>query len=161
MKGQSGWLTFLRIVKWVGFAQSAIFGLVAIGFAVKTLIFIERSSSTTATVVELDRHENEDNVSFSPVFSFSTSDGVVQAVHSDSSSNPPGFEVGQKVLVRYETRNPSNARIATFWQTWPFSAAFGIASCVTGLVGLFFRWLVFKREMRKPALRQISSVDQI
>ena len=161
MKGQSGWLTFLRIVKWVGFAQSAIFGLVAIGFAINTLIFIERSSSTTATVVDLDRHEDEDSVSFSSVFSFAASDGSVQIIHSSASSNPPGFEIGEKVPVRYVARNPSNALIATFWQTWPFAAGFGIASCVTGLVGLFLRWLVFKRETRKPKLRQISSVDEI
>ena len=161
MKGRSGRLTFLRILKWIGFVQSVIFGLVAIGFAINTLIFVERSSSTTATVVDLDRHQDEDGISFSPIFSFAAPDGGVQIVHSNSSSNPPGFEIGEKVPVRYETRNPSNARIATFWQTWPFAAGFGIASCVMGLVGLFFRWIVFKRETIKPELRQIRSLGEI
>lgn len=161
MRGRSGWLTFLRILKWIGFVQSVIFGLVASGFAINTLIFIERSSRTTATVVELERHQDEDGVSFSPLFSFAAPDGSVQIVHSNSSSNPPGFEIGEKVPVRYETRNPSNARIATFWQTWPFAAGFGIASCVTWLVGLFFSWIVSKRESRKPKLRQIRSIAEV
>jgi len=65
------------------------------------------------------------------------------------------------VPVRYETLNPSKARIATFWQTWPFAAAFAIAGLVMTLVGLLFRWRVFKRRTRRPKLRQIRSLDEI
>ena len=155
------WLTFLLVLKWVGFAQGVIFGLVSVGFVINTLIFIERSSMATGTVVALEPHQDNDGTSFSPVFSYITKDGGAQTAHSDSSSNPPGFEVGETVPVRYETLNPSKARIATFWQTWSFAAAFAIAGLVMTLVGLLFRWRVFKRRTRRPKLRQIRSLDEI
>jgi hypothetical protein len=105
--------------------------------------------------------DDEGSVSFSPEFTFVAGDGSTRTVRSYSSSNPAGFELGESVSVRYEKNDPSNARIATFWQTWPFAAAFAIASFVTWLVGLFFRWRVIKRKTRKPKLQQIQSLDQI
>ena len=161
MKRRDRWLTFLQVLKWIGFAQGAIFGLISAGFVINTLMFLERSSRTTGTVVALERHQDDDGTSFSPVFSYTAKDGGAQTAHSDSSSNPPGFEVGETVPVRYETLSPSKARIATFWQTWPFAAAFGIASCVTTLLGIFFRWRVFKRQTRQPKLRRPRSLDEI
>jgi hypothetical protein len=156
------WLTFLQVLQWIGLIQGVMFGLVSVGFFLNTSVFIVRSSTTTGTVISFDQHQHDDSgQTFSPVFSYVASDGSAQTGHSNSSSNPPGFEVGEKVPVRYETRNPTNARIATYGQTWALETAFAIGSSVMGLVGLFFRWRVIKRTTRKPKLQRIQSLDQI
>jgi Protein of unknown function (DUF3592) len=156
------WLAFLQVLKWIGFVQGAVFAIVAVGFACNTVVFISRSAGTTGTVTALDQHQDDEgSISFSPEFSFVAGDGSPRIAHSNSSSNPPGFEVGERVPVRYEKNDPSDARIATFWQTWPFAAGSAIASFVTWLVGLFFRWKVIRRKTRKPKLQQIQSLDQI
>jgi hypothetical protein len=162
MKRPDRWLTFLQVLQWIGLIQGAVFGLVSVGFFLHTAVFVARSSTTTGTVIALEQHEDDaSGRTFSPVFTYVAPDGSTQTGHSISSSNPPGFDVGEKVPVRYETRNPSNARIATYWQTWALETGFAIASFVMGLVGLFFRWKVMQRKARKPKLQQIRSLDQI
>jgi len=162
VKRPDRWLTFLQLLQWIGLIQGVGFGLVSVGFFLHTAVFVARSSITTGTVIAFEQHEDDaSGRTFSPVFTYAAPDGSAQTEHSNSGSNPPGFEVGEKVPVRYETLNPSKARIATFWQIWPFAAAFGIASCVMWLVGLFFRWRVFKRRTRQPTLRRIHSLDEI
>jgi hypothetical protein len=156
------WLTFLQVLQWIGMIQGVVFGLVSVGFFLQTSTFVARSSTTTGTVIAFEQHEDDaSGQTFSPIFSYVAADGSAQTGHSNSSSNPPGFGVGEKVPVRYETRNPSNARIATYWQTWALTTAFGIASAVTWLIGLFFRWKVIRRKARKPKLQRIQSLDQI
>ncbi len=162
MKKTDRWLTLLQVLKWVGLIQSTVFGIVAVGFAVNTVVFISSSARTTGTVTAMEQHQDGDGaISFSPEFKFVAGDGSTQLVHSNSSSNPPGFEVGESVPVRYVKSNPSSARIATFGQTWPFAAAFALVSFAMGLFGLFFRWRVIKRKTRKPRLQRIRSLDQL
>ena len=162
MKETDRWLTFLQMLQWIGLILGVVFGLVSVGSLLHTSAFIARSSTTTGTVIAFEQHQDDvSGQTFSPIFSYVARDGSAHTGHSNSSSNPPGFEVGEKVPVRYETRNPSNARIATYWQTWALATAFAIASSVTWLVGLFFRWKVIKRRTRKPKLQRIQSLDQI
>jgi len=112
------WLAVLQILQWIGLGSGVAFALVSLGFFVNTVIFVERSSVTTGVVVSLEDHQDDDgSVTYSPVFSFVAANGSKQTVQSYSSSNPPGYSVGEQVPVRYETRNPAHARIATYWQT--------------------------------------------
>ena len=155
-------LTILQVLKWTLFADGLVFCLIAIGAAINTELFIHKSVMTTGTVTELEQHQDEDgSVAFSPVFTFATSTGHAVIVHSNSSSNPPGFDVGEKVSLRYVPSDPENARIATFWQTWPLAAGFGIGSVVSAAVGWFFAGRVNKRKARGPKLRKISSLNEI
>jgi hypothetical protein len=156
------WLAVLQILQWIGLGSGVAFALVSLGFFVNTVIFVERSSVTTGVVVSLEDHQDDDgSVTYSPVFSFVAANGSKQTIHSYSSSNPPGYSVGEQVPVRYETRDPAHARIATYWQTWEMETSFIIASCATSLLGMFFRWRVSKRKNRKPRYQQIQSLDQI
>ena len=160
MKKQGLWLTILKIGMWVGIAQGVIFSLVAVGSAIYTTVFLARSTRAQGTVSALARSEDDDgSITFQPVFTFVTRDGKSQTIRSNAGSNPPGFEVGQTVPLRYETSDPSVARIDTFWQMWPFPVAFAIGGCVMGIVGWFFRWRVHKRLNAPPKLKKIKSLD--
>ncbi len=65
MRKPDRWLTFLQVLKWIGFSQGVVFGMVAFGFGVNTVIFIGRSTTTMGTVVALEQHQDDDGaVSF-------------------------------------------------------------------------------------------------
>jgi len=156
------WLLFLKLLMWVGLAQGVVWTLLSLGCFIHTTIFTAKSVKTTGTVVELHKNIDDDGaLTYSPVFQFTTKDGATQTVTSNSGSNPPGFEIGTQVPIRYEPSDPSAAAINTFWQTWPFAAGFGIAAVVMTLFGLFFRWRVKKRIARPLKLKTIQSLDQI
>lgn len=162
MRRPDRWLTFLQVLMWIGLVQGVVFGLVAVGFSLNTLLFVERSTQTEGTVIGLDQHPDDNgSVSFSPVFEFVTDRGQIVTLHSNVSSNPSGFEIGDKVPVRYVKSNPSSARISTFFQTWAFEIIFAIFGAAMSLVGLFFRWRVAKRKAKKFRLKQIHSLDEI
>jgi hypothetical protein len=162
MKKSGLWLTILKIGMWVCLANGAIFSLVAVSFAVSTTVFVARSVRAEGTVTALTESKDGDgSVAYNPVFTFTTRDGKTQTVQSNAGSDPPGFEVGDSVPVRYNAADPSEARIDTFWQTWPFPAAFAIGGCVMGIIGLLFRWRVHKRLNAPPKLKKIQSLEVI
>jgi hypothetical protein len=130
-------------------------------FSANTVVFLEHSVRTTGTVIALEEHpDDEGAVSYSPTIRF-IANGSAHTVHSKVSSNPPGFDVGEPVSVRYRKGNPADARVVSVGQTWGFEVGFGIASIVTCLVGLFFHWRVIKRKTRKPKLTRIRSLEEI
>ena len=162
MPRRDNWLIVLKALMWLGFIQGIIWTLLALGFATHTLIFIGRSVTTTSTVVELrENHDDDVGMTYAPVFTFVLKNGSAQTVASNAGTAPPAFEVGDKVLVRYEPNDPSNAAIEGLWQTWGFSVGFGIAVVVMTLLGLFFRWRVARREARPRKLQKIQSLEQI
>ncbi|HEY4010235.1 MAG TPA: DUF3592 domain-containing protein [Acidobacteriaceae bacterium] len=162
MKKQGLWLKILKIGMWLFLANATIFSLLAAGFALNTTIFLARSIRAEGKVTALVHIEDGDeDTTYRPVFTFVTRDGVTQTVKSNAGSNPPEFELGEGVPVRYRAADPSAARIDTFWQIWAFPVGFTVFGCLAGLVGWFFRWRVHKRLNAAPKLRKIRSLDAI
>lgn len=87
---------------------------------VRTRSFILRSVEVDGEVVRLERSKDRGRYgyTYAPVFSFTAADGASYTVTSDVGSSPPGFDVGDRVRVRYEPAYPSSARIHMFFQTW-------------------------------------------
>jgi len=162
MPRRDNWLIFLKALMWLGLVQGIIWALLTLSFATHTLIYIGRSVTTTGTVVELhENHDDDVGVTYAPVFTFVLKNGSTQTITSNAGTNPPAFEVGDKISVRYEPGDPSDAAINSIWQTWAFSVGFGIASVVMTLFGLFFRWCVARRKARPRKLQKIQSLEQI
>lgn len=160
MKKQGVWLTILKIGMWLFLADAVIFSLVAAGFALKRTVFLAGSTRAEGKITSLNEVEDDDGgLTYRPVFTFVARDGTSETIQSNAGSSPAGYEVGQTVPIRYETSDPSVARIDAFWQMWPFPVAFAIAGCVTGLLGWFFRWRVQKRLNAPPKVTKIKSLD--
>jgi hypothetical protein len=126
-----------------------VFLTIALVFAVKTEIFLHRCTATSGIVTANVPIENTDasgtTTTFAPTFKFTASDGRIYGVTSGTSSNPPGFAVGQQVRVLYELNDPASAKIDSFGQLWGFSLGFGIGSVVCGAVGF---WILLLRRRR-------------
>jgi hypothetical protein len=136
MKKRSGFEVFCLFITWLFSVQSAIWILLALSFGISTDIFIHRSVVASAQITDLIDHRDDDGgVTLCPQFVFDAVDGTRYTHTSGSCSSPAGFDIGQKVRIRYAISDPAKAYIDTFWQTWAVCAAFGIAAVITGLIG--------------------------
>lgn len=76
-----------------------------------------------------------------PVVEFTAADGRTRSVQMSEGSNPPSYETGEEVVVRYNPQKPIDARI----QSASSDALMWILPGITGVLGLAFLgavWLV-------------------
>ncbi|WP_058189076.1 DUF3592 domain-containing protein [Terracidiphilus gabretensis] len=144
----------------LAFAKGALYGgcclfLVGIGFGVYTRIFIAQSIATTGKVIRLEAQTDSENhtVNYAPVFSFVAEDGKNYTVHASAASNPPEFEEGQGVNVRYIPSNPMRASIDSGTQLWLNSLVFGVVGAVFALIGY-----LLLRHMQRHRNRVVQDV---
>jgi hypothetical protein len=125
-----------------------VFGLVGLVFggigafiALNTLREQARDVRTTGTIVDMVPSSNGDGGRmYRPVFRFSV-DGQIYEIESGMASNPPQYELEQRVSVRYNPANPSEASLDNAFENWFLPGIFcffgvvfgGIALAVTGL----------------------------
>jgi hypothetical protein len=116
---------------------------VGFGFAAWTGIFLARSISVPGKIIRLNRTTNQEDgaINFLPVVTFTAADGHVYTIDSGVATNPPEFDVDEKVSVRYVKSNPGSARIASFLQLWFVSIVCSGLGVFYGVPGYFlFRW---------------------
>lgn len=77
--------------------------------------------------------EPRDGGTYRAVIDFEV-DGKTYSFHDDSSSNPPRFELGELVMVRYDRSNPNIAQVDSQFPLWLFP------SCI--VAGLFVALIV-------------------
>ena len=124
--------TFLNCIFLVVGPCAAVYSVVSF---VQTRRFILRSVEVDGEVVRLERSKDRGRYgyTYAPVFSFTAADGGSYTVTSDVGSSPAGFDVSDRVRVRYDPSNPNSARIHTFFQTWAGSAiSAGVGVLFTG-----------------------------
>ena len=124
--------------------------LAGCGFVVFQSIWLARSVPSRGTIVELipveDQEQNTTN--YAPRFTFSGDDGRMHTVTSDTASNPPAFQVGEQVRVRYIRGNPSSAKLDYFWQLWFIPIVFGCLGVLFTPAG----YLLLRRERQRLSL---------
>lgn len=132
--------TFAKVLRILACILS-VFLLIEAGIALLLLDNAREKRDTwnrsEAIVAELERVKSSDSSgqTWRPVFSLPV-EGKVYTIRSSSSSNPPAYQVGEKVEMLYPAENPSEAVTNTFWglYIWPV-ALFGLAA-MEGLVVL-------------------------
>jgi hypothetical protein len=112
-------------------------------FTWRTSSFIQRSQSAPGRVTALEPVTGQDSgsnrtINYAPVFSFKAADSKTYSVTSSTSSNPPGFEVGDDVTVLYNPEDPQQARINTFGQLWLVPVILGSTGTVFFIIASGF-----------------------
>ncbi len=147
--------SLLRKILWNVCRAWLVCGLGALatgcGFAIYRSVWLFRAVSTKGTIVSVSEIPNpQDNaVNYAPTFTFKAADGGTYAVTSGVATNPPSFEVGEEVRIRYIRSNPRSAEIDSFWQLW-------LVPVVCGGLGIFFAgagYLLLQYERRSSVLR--------
>jgi Protein of unknown function (DUF3592) len=106
-----------------------------IGFRVET-----NGATTEGSVVGQDH----DRGTYSAIVEFEV-DGQTYRFEDDTASNPPKYEIGEEVMVRYDVSNPDIAQIDSPLPLWLFPAC-GLMFMSAALIGVnIWGWRAWKR----------------
>jgi hypothetical protein len=107
------------------YISTGLIGLAALLFTgtfiwlICSLGWVLSSVRASGRVVQsVQRHLQDGDVVYCPVFAFQDAAGLDHTIHSSAGSNPPRFPVGSGVSVLYQTRDPANAHIEDWFILW-------------------------------------------
>lgn len=129
--------------------------------------FLEKAETTQGTVIEMIPKRSKDSTTYSPVVSFTTKSGQTITYTSSTSSNPPSYDVGEKVEIFYDPANPNDAEINGFFSLWLGVLILGFIGTVfflIGSLGVLLRYLKNKkaqniRQTGKPISAKFTQVQ--
>lgn len=102
---------FLGGPVFVFFFGLIFFGIGA-GLTYGQIIFRKDALQTQGVVMSLSENCDNDGCAYSPVVRFTTQTGETAYYHSNFSSSPPEYIVGETVPILYKSENPDKALIA-------------------------------------------------
>lgn len=118
---KTGWL-------WIFPGIGALLLVIAIGIQIARISAESQMTLTQGSIVDLEGG--------CPTVSFMTLDGTLGEYHSSTCSNPPSFNIGERVALYYDPQSPGRARIDSFGQNWLGSLIVGGIGSVFLLIGL-------------------------
>jgi len=75
---------------------------------------------------------------YSPIVQFESHRGEIHEITSTSSSKPPAYDVGEKVIVYYESYDPEGGEISGFFSLWGVPTILGGIGSGFILIGTVF-----------------------
>lgn len=110
--------------------------------------FLKTAIMAQGTVVELQSVRSAKSTTYKPLVTFNDKNGAKIEFTSGDSSNPPSYDVGEKIEVLYNPKKPQDAKIKSFSSLWMGVLIICIAGAVFFAVGFSF----FISEKKKRAL---------
>jgi len=146
--------------RWIAFGVitfGALFlgiGLILTGISVSFLTDAERAQGTVVALEWRNDHVGtshqrrvKDKPAAYPVVEFTSADGTPRKFRNSTGSNPPSYEVGERVEVLYHADSPEDARINGFASLWLLPLVFG--GLGLGMVGVTTIVVLMVRKRRK------------
>jgi hypothetical protein len=86
---------------------------------IRTVVFLRFSRKTAGTVVDFATAKNSDHhTTYLPIIEFMTEGNRIVRIVSTVASNPPAYQTGERVEIRFLPKNPEIARIDSFSEIW-------------------------------------------
>jgi hypothetical protein len=105
------------IVPWF-LLTAGILTAVALFLIWRSVRFHRRAVDTTGTVVSyVTSSGSEGGITYQPVIDFRTADGQVVRFTDRMGSNPPRYEVGMIIPVKYDPKKPTKAKPGGVFRT--------------------------------------------
>lgn len=98
----------------------------AVSVAIDRWHEIATAARADGTVIDLIESRDSESETYHPRVRFVTVSGESVEFTGSVGSDPPGFDIGERVTVLYDPANPSGARIDAFFQLWFAPLAIGI-----------------------------------
>lgn len=111
-----------------------IFFVIGGGLSYKQDVLERNGVQAPGEVIDLAPNCDDDGCTYVPIVNFKTREGKTVSFQSTYSSNPPAYEIGEKVTVYYQPDDPDKAGIKGegMW----FRVIFMIVGGVIAAVGL-------------------------
>lgn len=120
----------------IAFIIGIILLCLSIFLVYKNVVFLKNSDRAKGEVVELKKiHRSTSKPTFKPVFEFVTKDGKVIEHTSISSSNPPSWKVGEKAVYAYNSAEPINGKVVTFFGVFGWAVALACIALPLIIIG--------------------------
>ena len=102
--------------------------------------------TTPGTVVRLNEQSDAEGgcCTYVPVVDFNVNDRVY-TFEGDNASDPPAYQVGEQVNVRYDPTNPNTAQIDSFFERWIFPIIIIPAMILAAAILNFFMIRAWRR----------------
>ena len=102
--------------------------------------------TTSGIVVRLNEQSDAEGgcCTYVPVVDFKVSDQVY-TFEGDNASDPPAYQVGEQVNVRYDPTNPNTAQIDSFFERWIFPIIIIPAMILAAAILNFFMIRAWRR----------------
>lgn len=81
----------------------------------ESLAFIKKSDRTIGTVIELEKIDGTDGITYKPIFKFKTNTNQEIIYRHNASSSPASWYVGEEATIAYDPTNPNLARLLTYF----------------------------------------------
>lgn len=105
---------------------------------------------TFGTVVDFREVPETDNsgITYAPIITFKDAEGREIRYESNHSSDPPAYDIGEKVGLFYNKKDPQDAFLDSFWGKW--WGTITLAACVIVLtpLGLWMIFMGFRRNKK-------------
>jgi hypothetical protein len=140
-----------KILSYIFGAIGAVAFVLMLFLVITTFTFISQASTTEGTVTKVQRAGR----GFNAVIGFNTLNGRAVEFTTPGSTNPPEFQVGQRVRIYYNPDNPaSSARPDSFYSLWFWQLFPGIFALIFGGLGLAFFSVYFFNQRKIKWLRR-------
>lgn len=105
-----------------------------------------KGETTTGTVVQMEESSTSDGgcCVYSPVVEFNVN-SQTYTFKGSNASDPPQYQVGDVVNVRYDPAAPGTAQIDSFFERWAFPILIIPAMMIAALILNFFMFRAFRR----------------
>lgn len=141
-----------RFMFWIGL----VFALVGTGMGIATYFvwtstneLVNEGIRTEGTVIDLQyRRDDEGSGTYAPVVEFLDENGQRQVYYSNSGSNPPGYDRGEKVDLYYQRGTPERAMIDSFTDRWMLPMITSLFTAVFGAIGYGILYVMLRRWQR-------------
>ena len=81
----------------------------------KTESLLKRGKVALAEVIDLVTQSGSKGATYAPVFEYTDASQQIQRFKSEVASNPPAFQVGNKVPVVYDPADVSQVKVVSYW----------------------------------------------
>ena len=134
-------MTAEKLILGIFSGVAALMLLIAIGSAASAILKMSKEENAPGRVVEIVKRREyvneQDRVYqdyYFPVVEFISADGRRHSVQMSEGSSSPSQEVGDEVMVLYNSEHPLDARVKSFGS----SALMWVLPGITGILGLAF-----------------------
>lgn len=129
-------------------------------FFVKTQRYYASTSRASGKIVEIEKQQNQKDITYYPVFSFADSAGATHIIHTSQTRTWSGwnrfYKVGDTVEVLYPANEPQKARLNNLFSVWGWVLVFGGVGLILVIAGI----VLWYSAATYPVDKAVSGKDQ-